>query len=366
MTVQIEQGQLYFYRLFDVADFIHLARVEELLKSNDTKRLDFKRFPKTQLSIPVPPLSFGLNSHALIINNKNYTLEMSVRVFDFGVISICAKHVLKSNIGLQEVLDLNGLLAEHVLLETQCKQTAQQIYQWLMPAMTKPLMSGLVEDYTIFYVEKILGVDDIQQLATEPLLAKIILNESSLRGISQEALSDATQFCLSYYADELTIIDWNSAFIYDPCADTDIPDMIEFTSAQLLELRSYDALLDREIHHMYQALSSARGFFKKRHMRALTQRLLRVVIETTELSERIDNSLKWVGDLYLAHVYQACVAQFNTARWRDQVTHKLGLISRINDLLMEQINTDRSMLLEFSIFILIMVELILTLIRYVN
>ena len=86
---------------------------------------------------------------------------------------------------------------------------------------------------------------------------------------------------------------------------------------------------------------------------------MQVVLEVTELAEKIDNSLKWVGDIYLARVYAAASEEFNLSRWQQQVERKLSLVNRVTELLTNQITTDRTLLLETSVVFLIILEVIL-------
>jgi hypothetical protein len=43
------------------------------------------------------------------------------------------------------------------------------------------------------------------------------------------------------------VIDWNAAVVIEPDGSRDIPDILELASAQLLEFRYYDDLVDREM-----------------------------------------------------------------------------------------------------------------------
>ena len=51
---------------------------------------------------------------------------------------------------------------------------------------------------------------------------------------------DVTQRHFSYGEDDLVVVDWNAAFVYEPSGSRDIPDILEIANAQLLEFRYYD------------------------------------------------------------------------------------------------------------------------------
>ena len=67
-----------------------------------------------------------------------------------------------------------------------------------------------------------------------------------------------------YYADDLVVLTWDRAFIYEPRGDSDVMDVLDVANAQLLEMRYYDQLLDAELPNMYnlvQKMQRARPLF---------------------------------------------------------------------------------------------------------
>lgn len=355
----VERGHVTYYRLFDVADSIDLDRAARLVQRGDTRRLDIHRRSKGQIRMAAPPLSFSMGQHRLQIDQQEHALECELRVFDFGVLSVALRLTLAPGTTLEGIVELNAGLSEHATLERFARDQGLWAFDQLRDAMTRPARSGFVEDYTVTYIEAFAEPPTPAMLAAHPALPRLLMQENSPRGVSRDAAEDALSTQFSYYADELAVVDWNSALIYDPTGDPDMADLLEFGSAQLLELRYYDDLLDRELSRMYDEIERVRGFNRKRQYRALTRRLMQVVLEVTELTEKIDNSLKWTGDLYLARFYQGAAKQFNLSRWQGQVERKLALVSRVTELLSDQISTDQALRLESSIVLLIVFEILL-------
>lgn len=357
--ITARRGTVVIYRLFDVADSISLEQASHLVQRGQTRRLDLKRLAKRQVHMPAPPLSFELGQQRLALDGQDYVIDTLARIFDFGVISVILRVSIAPGTALESLIGINARLSEHPAVELLAKDLLLQVFDELKAAMQKPYISGFVEDYTITYVEEFAEPVDIEVLGQSPVLARLLLAEDSPRGVSAEAMSDALISRFSYFPDELAIIDWNSAFIYDTQGASDISDLIEFASAQLLELRFYDDLLDREITKMYESIERLRGAWRKNQYQGLARRLMQVVLEVTDLTEKIDNSLKWVGDIYLARVYAAASEEFNLSRWQQQVERKLSLVNRVTELLTNQINADRTLLLETSVVFLIVLEVIL-------
>ena len=78
------------------------------------------------------------------------------------------------------------------------------------------------------------------------------------RPLSDGARQDLLRQRFSYYTDDLVVLTWDRAFIYEPRGDSDVMDVLEVANAQLLEMRYYDELLDDELPRMYDLVAKAR------------------------------------------------------------------------------------------------------------
>ena len=87
--------------------------------------------------------------------------------------------------------------------------------------------------------------------------------------------------------------------------------------------------------------------------------MLVTLLEMSEFIERVENSLKIIGDFYLARVYEAAVKQLRIPAWQASVTRKQQMLGRRLRLLKGEVDTDRSLTLEAMIVLLIVLELLL-------
>src|SRR5205085_10519302 len=106
----------------------------------------------------------------------------------------------------------------------------------------------------------------------------------------------------SYYADDLTILTWNSALVVEPAAeDHDVQYVLEYANAQLLELRWCDAVLDDQLPRMVDRIAGARrGRLVPPRFGRIRAELQTVMADTTELGARVENSIKVTDDVYPA------------------------------------------------------------------
>jgi hypothetical protein len=180
-------------------------------------------------------------------------------------------------------------------------------------------------------------------------------------GLSPAERQEILTHHFSYLEDDLAVLHWNSALVVEPSGVEDIPDLLEFATAHLLELRYYDALLDRELHRIYdeiEAGGSPIANILTRRYRKLQRDTAALLLELSEMIERLENAVKIVGDFYLARLYLAAVRRFRLPAWQESVLRKQKLVADVNDLTGDAADTSRSELLEIAIIALIVAELV--------
>jgi hypothetical protein len=197
-------------------------------------------------------------------------------------------------------------------------------------------------------------------LARGPIPA-LLLGETSTTPISASEQQDVLSHHLSYLETDLAVVHWNSAFVLEPSGVDDIPDLLEFATAHLLEPRYYDALLDRELHRLYDELEGGGNLgthVLTRKFRKLQRKTAALPLELSEMIERLENAVKIVGDFYLARLYQRSVRRFRLAAWQETVLRKQKLLAEVNDLTGAAADTSRSELLEVAVILLILWEVV--------
>jgi hypothetical protein len=149
--------------------------------------------------------------------------------------------------------------------------------------------------------------------------------------------------------------------VVEPSGVEDVPDLLEFATAHLLELRYYDALLDRELHRIYDELEKGGSpvtHLVTRKYRRLQRETAALLLELSEMIERLENAVKIVGDFYLARLYQSAVKRFRLPAWQETVLRKQKLVAEVNDLTGDAADTSRSELMELAIILLIVYEIL--------
>jgi hypothetical protein len=142
--------------------------------------------------------------------------------------------------------------------------------------------------------------------------------------------------------------------------------ILEFANALLLELRYYDALLDAELPKLYARIERARRrrprIFTAGYTRLLAS-MQTLIAEITELVERAENALKVTDDVYLARIYTAALELYRARTWRAGIDRKLTIIRETYAMLNGEAQARTSELLELTIVLLIVFEIVLSFVR---
>lgn len=357
-------------RLFDLAYAIDLGRAEALWTNHAAGRAARSRLsatPPKAMAFGVPPLAIALDPVTLTLDGETLQVAVTARLFEFGAMTLALRVPAAE-------LEWDAYAARLNAVD-QAVGTASGSVLWdrliaglrrvLEAALERPSPSALTEDYLIGVVHAF----DAQPTGAD-LLGRIDLVgllSGERRRLSEAARADLLRSRFSYYEDDLVVLTWDRAFLYEPRGDTDVIDVLEVANVQLLEMRYYDELLDGELPRMYDLVETARrglNVLAARRYAGLARQLHTMVAEVTELTEKVDNTLQVTEDVYLARVYGAALELFRVKLVSAAVDRKLALIRDTYAALYDEASISRSWLIEVAITLLIAVELVLAVVRH--
>jgi hypothetical protein len=364
-TLVLEKASILCYRLFDVADEISLEKAQTLL-ARDAQRMNLTREGSQYLQLPNPPLAVGLGAWRLQLSSGPVEANATARIFDHGAVSVVFEVVLPSGAETGKLTPLADELYDSKAVDEAGRTLATRLRDELGAAVQGAHLWDQFESYTVIFVEKIQGDPDAKEVLRRMDLAKLILGEAGERPLSEREQYEVTQHRFSYTDKDLAVVDWNSAFVYEPSGSRDIPDILEICNAQLLELRFYDDQLDQQLKSIYDEVQTKRRSWYsilRSPYRLLARRVLATLLELSEFIERVENSLKIVADFYLAKIYEAGLGRLRIHAWQASVTRKQQMLANVYGLLKGEVDTDRTLTLESAIVFLIVLELFLALLR---
>lgn len=356
--MNIIKGSIHLYFCFEVASEIALDKIEQnqqvMGKSFVFSLLEYNRLTPKYIKYKIPPLLVNLGP----LQVREYTFDVIAKIYDFGVITI------KMIMPIADTLEGTALQSQQCIENKELQQTAEDIVRRInhaiQYALIKPYKELEWEDYCIFIInqfsEKITAKDLLGRQAKE--IAAILRTEKNL---SEQEITDAIKNPQSYTPHDILLADWNAAFIYDHQLTTDVLDVLEYAVIELLELRTYDDLLDKVLDKAYDDI----GRHKRQKRLGLTpfektvNRLYRIKVDISSFIDKVENALKLVGDIYLARVYTAASNRFYLQNWKNSVKEKLNTVQNIYTMLQEDASNKRMLVLELIIVILFVLDIIL-------
>ena len=368
--LHVQSGVVICLRLFDIAYSIDLKQVEAIWRENRAGtaiRSSLISAPAKSLNFDVPPVLLGLDPMTIVIRGTRHQAAISARVYDFGVVALSIR-VPASPMSWSDFTAFSNDVDHEIgpnIPSAPWTLLLDKIRSSLAPAMTRPNALPLQEDHQIAVVQKwnksVKGADLPDLLDLIPLLT----GES--RPLSEKARQEILKQRFSYYEDDLVVVTWDRAFIYEPHSDSDVADILEAAVAQLLEFRYYDELLDDELPRMYELVKQARrttNFIAPRRFADLARKLYTLVAEVTELTERAENVLQVTEDVYLARIYLAALEIFRVPPVSAAVERKLSIVRDTYAALYAEALDSRGELLEVAIVFLIVIEISIALLHH--
>lgn len=358
----VQRGSILVYRVFDVAEEIRLTECERYLR--DRRGPDKFKVPKfidRALVVKTPPLAFGFGERTISVNGKDTRVEVLAKIRDFGVISLVFQVPITPGTRWSELLEMAADIEEGSVFDDEANKILPEIVEQMKPAIVKPTNTDLFEDYVVYMIDEFVEALPISQVMSKVDVPALLLAEHEV-SLSEGSRKLATENVFQYGDKDLTVVEWNSALVIDPAGGREIADILEFAVSELLEMRYYDDLLDSRLHDLYDRIEEeqkrrfvATGRYDKIYREASTR-----FIEFTEFIERVENSLKVVGDFYLATIYRAATRKFRLNDWQTSVTRKINILEQVSTLLQGEVNYQRSHLLELIVVLLILYEVLAT------
>jgi hypothetical protein len=356
--IRVLEGQVIALFAFDLGYGISLERVASLLASTRVQPISQKKRTPPYLQYARPPHRVRLDPATGPFEAQG-TVQLTL--YDFGAVSISYSWPLGGP-GAGLPLEQTPRLTQDLYsrdLEADARNRIRLLLPKIEPAIDRSVMSDLVEDYYLFVFERLsepLPAEDLLRDYRQVLAQLLRLEPLPLSTDQQLEAIDAR---MSYYPDDLVIVDWNAAVIYDRDYE-DTANVLEFLNVELLETRYIDSILDQRIEE-YGGLVHLKTEWpvplRTPYTRTLKE-LAEMRTESLVLAERIENSLKLIGDPYLARIHSAAAERLHLREWGRIISDKLDIIGTFYQILSDRVSTAQSQALELMVIALIIVELL--------
>lgn len=352
-------GSVLVLLQFDVCEAIRLDRLREILSARTVAQPQPKQPAPGYIRYERPPVVEAVEP---LILESGERLTGEVKFYDYGVLSVVFE--LPFTGGWSKLASLASRWAWEVDFAAQAAQIVRDKIARAAAAIVKPYNEWLSEDYLIFHVREIKGgekggspavPDLIQQHGAR--IAQVVRGDTGQ--LAESEVNEVLQSRISYYVNDLAVIGWNAAFVYDSAsgAETAIQ-LLEYANSQLLEFRHYDDFLTDELERVYTLLDEGTGILARWRLARSATRLHTVLLDVAELTEHADNAIKFLSDMFSARLYKLAASKVGVPDYKDLVTQKVRTAEELYRFMVDQFNQSRAFFLELTVVIILVIELV--------
>jgi hypothetical protein len=345
------QGAIVVLNLYDIAEEIKLSELPALiggtrlpppLKHPAPAHVRFERPPVIE---SLPPLSLPTGER----------FEATLQYYDYGVVSMLLRYAYTGD--WEQLQQLTGNWISGSIFDELCRNTIRERVAAIHAALVKPYKDWLSEDYYVVHLDAASGTTGaalLQEHGRE--ISQIVRGEAT--PLADQERTEVLQGYMSYYPNDLIVAGWNAAFIFDtPAGAEPTIRLLEYANSQLLQFRHYDEILTRELERVYDVVETRKGVLYGWRMRYAAARLRTMLLDVTELTERTNNALKFVGDMFSARVHKLCAVKIGVTDYQALVQEKLHTADELYDFMIEEFHQARGFILEFIVVLILMIEL---------
>ena len=339
---------------FDVCEELRLDKLQQAVDARTVQQPKIKHSVPSYVRYQRPPVVGPLEP---LILSGGERLEGEIKYYDYGVVSVIYQLAFSGN--WESLVQLASRWVWDVDFAARVEPIVRQRLERNADALIKPYDRWLSEDYFIFHVRDETDSQSSTELTRDHGLEIAQIVRGDRMRLSQGECAEVLQSRISYYESDLAVIGWNAAFLYDTSAGAETGiQLLEYANSQLLEFRHYDELLTGILDNVYDSLERKKGFPARWRMARSATDLHTVLLDIAELTERADNSIKFLSDMFASRLYRLAAAKVGVPDYKDLVAQKLKTAEELYHDMIEQFNQSRGFFLEVVVVLILLIELV--------
>ncbi len=195
---------------------------------------------------------------------------------------------------------------------------------------------GFSEDYSVFILSGYEGEPE-QFLKHAPILTSLLKSERMELDPNEVEYTLKSQ--IKYANNDLSIIDWDGAFLFDPTGDTNEDlELLTLANLQLLRHRILDRQLDERLENLASRIRKTSPKIWFSHNKELLQDVKDIVegrMRSISDLQRLERDIKLIGDWYSARFFDLAMTKFKIEEWRKSIRGKVESLEDIFSIIVE-------------------------------
>lgn len=347
------QGSVLVLIQFAVAEELRLELIQEALSARTLRKPALKNAAPAYVRYRRPPVVDALDPLTL---DSGERLEGEIKYYDYGVVSVLFQMPFAGD--WETLVQLGSRWVWEIDFASRIEPIVRQRLERVTAALVKPYDRWLSEDFFIFHMSEAEGSPAAAELvrAHGPRIAQLVRGERQT--LSQGETDEVLHSQISYYTSDVAVLGWNAAFLYDtPTGAETAIQLLEYANSQLLEFRHYDELLTRILDGVYDSLDQKTSAFARWRLARRATRLHTVLLDVEELTERADNAIKFLSDMFAARLYRLAAAKVGVPDYKALVERKVETAEDLYQFMVDQFNQGRALFLEATVVVILLIEL---------
>lgn len=353
------KGSFWVLVLYDVAEEIDLEELRGIIGAAPAGRQptfrhptpDYVRFERPPVIEYPDPVSIATGEQ----------FQCRIKYYDYGVVSVELELPFAAD--WRQLIRLSNRWISAPEIERCATELLKSHIERALPALEQPYGTWVNEDYYIIQLSEALDSVGMPMTAAAMIslhgdqIAQIVRGE--LAPLSEFERAEALQSSMSYYPTDLIVVGWVGALVYDtPEGAAPGIQLLEYANTQLLEFRHYDDVLTRVLQHVYKSLERKGGLFRRWKLAREAERLNTIRLDITELTERTDNAIKFLSDMFYARAYRMAAKKVGVTDYRNLVEEKLRTAWELYQFMVDEFHQARAFVLEVMVVAILVIELV--------
>jgi hypothetical protein len=361
------RGEVVYIYAYDIAYDIKNEPVEKILgqPTRDYLVSPSKRIPKQMFFYRPRVAEFAAEKRKLD-NGQTVEIRKSVKIFGVGAMTLQVRVPFEVE-RLEDLVDYHDLEFAERDLEEEVGEFAEKVLKDIEPHCVRPVGAlTQAEAYTVFWLAGLPGVEGGGIHAEDWLktnrrrVAALLMQEEDDEVLSEQEVDESTELYLSYYGDDLVVVDWDSAVVVGQQDSLDdVLHIMELANVQLVELAAYDKTLDEALQFAYSDMNRQ----TVRSTRKMLENLRELRIDLARISDELSNITKFFGDWHLAKTHRNLADRFHLGDWQRIIGEKTRTLDGLYQILLQNRFNTWMFVLEVTIVLLFIIDLIVILVK---
>jgi len=206
------------------------------------------------------------------------------------------------------------------------------------------------EEYSVYCISAYTGDPEVYLSLYGDTIAAFLKNERI--ALDEEEVLTTLSTYLKYGKDDITIVDWDGAFIFDSSGDFDSNiELFEIANLQLLKSRILDYDLDERLEKTLRLVTAPKKLpvIRSAEVRRVVREIIEIRTQSILESEAVERNIKLIGDWYSAKLYTLISKKFHLDSWKAEIKEKLDTLEDVYTMATENFSVSYRATIEFII-----------------